>query len=367
MIRKLVVPILAVLGVVVAIITVVKGNRPAPASQPVSDPARAPFASYIAGAGIVEASTENIQVGTIVSGVVTEVYAKVHDQVNKGDPLFKIDDRDQQAELQVRQATLASANAKLQKVLQSPRPEDVPVYESKLHAAQAALADAQAQWKLYEDIGDERAVSRDEMNKRRFAVQLQDANVRQAQADLDELKAGAWKPDIEIARADVVSAEAQIKSTQTEIDRRTVRALVDGEILQVNIRPGEFAFAGTTASPLMMLGNTRTLHVRVDIDENDVWRFRTDRPAAAYVRGNPQFKTPVTFVRTEPYVLPKKSLTGDSTERVDTRVLQVLYSFPNGALPVFVGQQLDVFIEAPPVSGKSETRPDAPPLGPAHE
>lgn len=352
MIRKLIIPIFALLGVVVAIITVVKGNRPAPASQPVADPARAPFASYIAGAGIVEASTENIQVGTIVSGVVTEVDAKVHDQVKKGDPLFKIDDRDQQAELTVRQAALASAQSKLEKVLQSPRPEDVPVYEAKLHAAEAALADAQAQWKLYEDIGDERAVSRDEMNKRRFAVQLQDANVRQAKADLDELKAGAWKPDIDIARADVVSAEAQVKSTQTELERRTVRALVDGEILQVNVRPGEFAFAGTMASPLMMLGNTRTLHVRVDIDENDVWRFRTDGPAVAYVRGNPEFSTPVEFVRTEPYVIPKKSLTGDSTERVDTRVLQVLYSFHNGALPVFVGQQLDVFVEAPPVAGK---------------
>jgi hypothetical protein len=54
------------------------------------------------------------------------------------------------------------------------------------------------------------------------------------------------------------------------------------------------------------------------------------------------------FVRVEPYVIPKKSLTGDSTERVDTRVLQVLYSFNRGALPVYVGQQMDVFIEAPP-------------------
>lgn len=357
MIRKFVVPILAVLGVVVAIITVVKGNRPAPVAQPVAEPSRAPFASYIAGAGLVEASTENISVGTVVSGVVTDVYVKVHSQVKKRDPLFKIDDRDQQAELAVRQATLASAQAKLLKVTSSPRPEDVPVYEAKLNAANAALADAQAQWKLYEDIGDQRAVSRDEMNKRRFAVQLQEANARLAEADLSELKAGAWKPDVEIANADVASAEAQVKATQTEIERRTVRALVDGEVLQVNVRPGEFAFAGIMNTPPMMLGDTRTLHVRVDIDENDVWRFLGDRPAVAYVRGNNNFHTELEFVRVEPYVLPKKSLTGDSTERVDTRVLQVLYSFPSGSLPVYVGQQLDVFIEAPPVSDQPATKP----------
>jgi hypothetical protein len=56
-----------------------------------------------------------------------------------------------------------------------------------------------------------------------------------------------------------------------------------------------------------------------------------------------------SYIRVEPYVVPKRSLTGDSTERVDTRVLQVIYSFYKGALPIYVGQQMDVFIEAPPL------------------
>ena len=99
----------------------------------------------------------------------------------------------------------------------------------------------------------------------------------------------------------------------------------------------------------MLLGNDTRLHVRVDIDENDAWRFRQGAPALAYVRGNPDLKTSLHFERFEPYVIPKQSLTGDSTERVDTRVLQVIYSFDEGALPVYVGQQMDVFVEAPPV------------------
>ncbi len=52
-------------------------------------------------------------------------------------------------------------------------------------------------------------------------------------------------------------------------------------------------------------------------------------------------------VRFEPYVVPKRSLTGESTERVDTRVLQAIYSFDRGDLTIYVGQQMDVFIEAP--------------------
>jgi len=153
------------------------------------------------------------------------------------------------------------------------------------------------------------------------------------------------------ARADVASAQAQVRQTETELDRRVIRALVDGTVLQCKVHLGEYAPAGPVDPPLMMLGGTDTLNVRVDVDENDAWRLQTDRSATAYVRGNPALSTPVKFVRLEPYVLPKKSLTGDSAERVDTRVLQVLYSFDPKSLPVYVGQQMDVFIEAPPIGG----------------
>ena len=49
-------------------------------------------------------------------------------------------------------------------------------------------------------------------------------------------------------------------------------------------------------------------------------------------------------MRVEPYVVPKKSLTGDNTERVDTRVLQVIYALVSADRRVYVGQQLDVFV-----------------------
>src|SRR6202035_2870761 len=89
------------------------------------------------------------------------------------------------------------------------------------------------------------------------------------------------------------------------------------------------------------------LHVRVDVDEQDAWRVRGGALAAASPRGNGSIRIPLEFVRFEPYVVPKKSLTGDTTERVDTRVLQVIYAMEKGDLPVYVGQQMDVFIEAP--------------------
>src|SRR5262249_20895840 len=153
-------------------------------------------------------------------------------------------------------------------------------------------------------------------------------------------------------------AKAEVAQLKIEIERRTVRAPVTGGILQIKARLGEFAQGGVLATPLMLLGDTKFLHVRADIDENDAWRGHAGAPALAFVRGNPDLNAPLQFERFEPYVIPKVSLTGQSTERTDTRVLQVIYSFDPAALPVYVGQQVDVFIEAPPI-GRASAGMDA--------
>jgi RND family efflux transporter MFP subunit len=306
MFRKFVLPGLAVVGVVFAVYTVVTGSRTVPASAPVAPPSQAPFASYVAGAGLVEASTENIAIGTPVGGLVTDVHAKVGDAVRRGDPLFHIDTRDLEADLLVRRAEVETAKANVE-------------------AADAHLADATNQYRLYE-ASDPRAVSKDELSRRKFAVDVRAAEVAQA-------------------KAQVAAAEAQVQQVRTEIERRTVRAPVDGRVMQVKVRAGEFAPAGTMQTPLMLVGNVDRLHVRVDVDENDAWRVADTAKARAFVRGNPRLTTELSFVRIEPYVVPKRSLTGESTERVDTRVLQVVYAFDGMALPVYVGQQMDVFVE----------------------
>jgi multidrug efflux pump subunit AcrA (membrane-fusion protein) len=313
MIRKYVLPVIAMFGVIFAIYSVVTGQRQLPPAQPVTEPAQPQFDSYVAGAGIVEASTENIAVGTLVPGVVTEIFVKIGDSVKAGAPLFRIDDREMRAELAVRQAAVQSAAARIK-------------------TETASLADVNNQLETWKAVEDVRAVNKEEVDRKRFAVQIQEAKLAQAQADK-------------------ASAEAQVRSTETEIERRLVKAPVDGDVLQVKIRLGEYAPAGALATPLMLVGDTKTLHVRVDVDENDAWRVRREAAATAYVRGNREIKTPLKFFRIEPYVVPKRSLTGDSTERVDTRVLQVIYAFEGGKLPIYVGQQMDVFIDAPSASG----------------
>ena len=368
MIRKYFLPVLAVAGIALAIFVVVQGSKPVPAAQPVAQPAPAPYATYVAGAGLVEAATENIAIGTGIGGTVTDVYVKVGDTVKRGDPLFRVRDKTLRAELAGQQAALRTARAELAKLKAYVRKEDLAAARARLADAEAVLAEARDALELYEGVPDRRAIIEQELTRRRYSAKSAAAKVDQARADLDRLEAGPWQPDLEVAQAQVEAAEAMVAVGEAEVDRNTVKAPADGTILQVKIRPGEYAMAGVLQTPLMVLGDIDTLHVRVDVDENDAWRLRPGNPATAFVRGNRDLNTRLTFVRVEPYVIPKRSLTGESTERVDTRVLQVLYAFRRGALPVYVGQQMDVFIEAPAVDGAARANgTTAPTTGPAAE
>ncbi len=363
MIRKYLLPILAVAGLAFALWMAKQSAKTVPPAKAVADPARSPFADKISGAGIVEASTRNISIGSHVPGIVANVFVKVGQRVKSGDPLFSLDDRKHKADLAVKEATFQEARSRLSKLRQAPRAEELPPALARVKEAEAILEDMRQQLQVATKVKDPRAISVEDLNKRRFAVEAAEARLIQARADLSLLQAGAWKPDIDVAVANVASAESEVKAARVEIDRLTVRAPVDGEILQVNIRPGEFAPSGVTLEPMILLGNLDILHVRVDIDENDAWRYQPETPAVAYIRGNSQFKTDLKFEYVEAFVVPKRSLTGDSTERVDTRVMQVVYSFERGKLPVYPGQIMDVYIDdrtrrssQPPVSAEEENK-----------
>lgn len=287
-------PILAIVAVIFVIRTVIMGSMPPPIAAPVVQPAQAPYETFVAGSGIIEASSENIAIASPLAGVIKEVFVKAGDKVSVDQPLFSLDDRAILAELLVNEAQVTKAKA--------------------------SLADAETQLSIYRGVKDERAITRGELLKRESALLL--------------------------AQAGVAQADATVMASRTTIDRMTIRSPLNGEVLQLRARVGEFAPAQIMITPLMVLGTVYPLGVRVDIDENDAWRVESGRPGLATLRGNTALSFPLTFVRFEPYVVPKRSLTGESTERVDTRVLQVIYSFDRGTLPIYVGQLVDVFIES---------------------
>jgi multidrug efflux pump subunit AcrA (membrane-fusion protein) len=347
MIRKYGLPLGAALMLFFAVYQVVLAQQKPPKLQPPVPPARAPFGNGVAGAGLVEAQTENISVGTNLPGIVTKVLVKVGQKVKEGDALFMVDDRALKADRLVKQQSLDSAQAQLEKLRQLPRKEEVPALEAKVEEMRANLADQQDQLKRARLLYTRGATGDEERVRREMGTASAREQLRKAEADLALTNAGAWKPDLRIAEVSVGLAEAQLKQTETDLERLTVRALVDGEVLQVNVRPGEYV-ATQAGQALIVLGSVTQLHVRVDVDEHDIPRLPKDlekAPARAMLRGEPGEQFALRFVHVEPYVIPKKSLTGDNTERVDTRVLQVIYRLEPGQRRVYVGQQLDVYVE----------------------
>jgi RND family efflux transporter MFP subunit len=297
---------LAGAGVLFTIWSLMAAIKKEPMPSPVVDPPRSPYEHTVAASGIIEAVNENVRIGPPVAGLITKVFVAVGDHVKHGDPLIQIDDRDLQAQLLTREAA-------------------IPPLLAQIEEQNYRIGDLETQLKRLQAVHDRRAVSEDDLKRTWYALEMakrahlrHQANLKQAQAQRDE--------------------------TKLLLDRLTIKAPRSGTILQVNVRAGEYAIPGS-AEPLMLLGDTQQLQVRADVDEVNAPLVARNATGIAYLKGRTDYRIPLSFVRIEPYVVPKKALTGENTERVDTRVLQIIYRFDPPRFPVYAGQQVDVFIQ----------------------
>lgn len=305
MIHKYFLPSLAIIGALLGLFIVFKTQKKAPTPRIWFPPPTSPYEYAIGGSGIIEASSQNRVVGTPFNEIVAKVHVVEGDCVKAGDVLFELDLRNFEAQLAAAEATL--------------------------ELAKVMFEDKKEQYSFYERVKDKRAVSEQLNEQARYAFLEAKENVK--------------------------VAEANLALAKTNIERSIIRAPVDGVILQVNIHVGEVALVSLTSfnqsesmslsnGALILMGTLDPMQVRIDIDEDDCWRYKKGSRATGFVRGNSRINFPLEFFRIEPYVIPKSSFTGQTTERVDTRVLQVLYNFEKGNLPVYAGQVLDIFIEA---------------------
>ena len=318
-----------------------------PKVAPLVEPPRQSFRSGISGTGLIEARAENISLGTAVAGIVLEVHvtnAQLGHRVKAGTPLFRVDDRHLRAQLNMEKAKLKLAEVQLERIEQMPRPEEIPPSEAKVKVAEANRTRLKDLLDRGEQLLGKKVMSEEEFTSRRFTFLAADQQWQQAVAEDQLLKSGSWKPDKTVSQASVEAARATVANMETEIERCLVRAPVDGQILKIDVRPGEYVNAAASKA-LILLGDLDRLRVRVDIDEQDIPRFQSTGRATATLRGAADKQLKLEFVRVEPYVIPKKAFTGDNTERIDTRVLQVLYEVNSEQTGVYVGQQVYVSIE----------------------
>jgi RND family efflux transporter MFP subunit len=297
---------LAVGGIIAVTLLVLRLRQSGPTPEPLVPPPQSPYADSIGGRGLVESVNENVRIAPATSGLIREVMVKVGDKISKGDVLFAMDDRDALSQVKVQQAQVA-------------------VLEAQVATAQTIVADRKDQLDRSIRLREKNVSSEDEAKRNLFAWQAADRELQSTLADLD-------------------LARARLADVRMRLDLLTIRAPRDGTILQVNIRPGEYTMVNSSETAIL-LGDISQLQLRVDVDESDAPSIREGCTGIAFLKGSREKSVPLEFVRIEPYILPKKSLSGESTERVDTRVLQIIFRFENPAIPVYVGQQMDVFLQ----------------------
>lgn len=315
-----VLPVLALIGLALATWFVISELPPRELTEPENQPPKATGnlanAERVAGSGLVEPASEIIDIGAALSGLITDLRVAPGERVEKGQVLFTVDDRAVRAQLVEAGAAITEARA-------------------AIGEARTAQNTARQQLDLYRSLDDPAAVSRSEV------IQAEGAY-------------NAATSRLAVARARLKAANARASSSKTDLGRLTVRAPIAGEILAVNIRPGEFVSTqgGGNAAPIIQMGETNPLHVRVDVDENEAPRVKMGAEAIVSPRGAGDLQIKARFVRAEPQIVPKRQLTNSAAERVDVRVLQLIYALPQTD-DFRVGQQVDAFIPAR-VSGPEE-------------
>ena len=351
--------IISAIGAVGGIAAAILSGITEPALPPAYNPAASPYPSAIYAEGIIESaqtSGENINIFPEVAGTVKEILVSEGQQVKAGQPLLLIDDSIQRATSEQQGASAEAAATLLRELKAEPRKENLDVVDAQVVAAEASLKTAQDT--LQKDQAayeiDPRSVSKDALDSAINAAAVAKANLIVAKKQDDLTKAGAWIYDIQNQDRQQHALERAYAASRALLGKYTLRASRDGIVLAINTIVGNYvspqgSYDAYTqgVDPVITLGGLpSSLHVRCSVDEILVPRLHLGPKMIAQmsVRGS-DVKIPLEFVRVQPYVSPKIELSDERLERVDVRVLPVIFKItkPSNA-NLYPGELVDVYI-----------------------
>jgi HlyD family secretion protein len=346
-------------GILAGAATAVFFSIKTPALPAAFSPVSNPYGSGIYAEGIVESaqtSGENINMYPEVAGTVKEILVSEGQQVKAGDALLRLDDSIQRATTEQLGSQAAAAGALLDELKAEPRKETLEVAAAQVISAQATLNTSQDTYE--KDIAayqmDPRSVSKDALDSAANAVAVANANLDVARRQYDLTRAGAWVYDIQNQERQKTALEQAHAASSALLGKYTLRAPRDGVVLSINTIVGNYAspqgaYDAYTqgAVPVITLGSSpATLNVRCYVDEILVPRLPSgsEMKAQMSIRGT-NVKVPLEFVRVQPFVSPKIELSDQRQERVDVRVLPVVFRIAKPAnVNLYPGELVDVYI-----------------------
>lgn len=350
---------LVVIGAIGALFSAYVYAVPSKALPPAFTPASNPFAHGIFANGIVESDQshgENTNIYPEVAGTVLQIDATEGQEVKAGDVLVTLDDSVQRATVEQLTAQAEAAHALLDELKAQPRRENFEVARAQVDLATSSLKSAKDSYdkqKASYDIAPQ-SVSRDALDTAANAAKVAQASLDVVTRQYDLTKAGAWAYDIKNQERQYEALTKAGAAASALLRKYTIKAPTDGIVLSINTAVGSYASSvgaydtytqGYGPAVVMAASNGR-LSVRCYIDEILIPRL----PAANKMRAEMTIrgtntKIPLEFVRVQPYVSPKIQLSNQRTEKVDLRVLPVIFRFaPPAGSGVYPGQLVDVYI-----------------------
>lgn len=351
--------VLSIVGLLAGIGAAIYYGRQTPPLPPVFKAAANPYATGIYANGIIESdqpSGTNLNLYPEVSGTVARVLVREGQTVKQGDALIQVEDSVQRALAAQQQSQADAADAQLNALTAQPRKETLEVTRAQVTAAEASLRTVQDQLDKLQAAAqlNPKAVSRDAMDNAANAVRVAHGNLNVAQRQYELTRAGAWIYDIRSLQKQRDALQKGAAAATALLSKYVVRAPADGAVMSVNTSPGAYVSPQGTYDaytrgyvPLVMMraGQSR-LAVRVYVDEILVHRLPPGKVQARMFFRGTDVSVPLEFVRVQPYVSPKVELSDQRTERVDVRVLPLLFRFVQPAnLMVYPGQLVDVYVQ----------------------
>ena len=298
----------------------------------------------VAGPGHVEPFSEDIKIGSELSGRLKSVFVEEGDIIHRAQVLAELENADYRAQVESAKANVAAKQATLRKVINGARRQERDQAWSSVNEAKAIMENSQSEMQRRQRLFDAGVVSREEME--RYAREA-DVAKAQYQARVEQhslVDDHAREEDRSLAEADLQLAQAQLEEAEARYEKTFIRAPIDGAVLRKHHRSGEsVSNSSTVPDPILTIGDRKTLRVRVDVDETDVGKVRVGQKAyvTADAFGKQKFWGHV--VRVGQQLGPKNVRTDEPAEKVDTKILETLVELDHGAqLPD--GLRVDAFI-----------------------
>lgn len=284
-------------------------DRPAPPSYTAVKVSRGNIANTISATGKVQAVT-TVQVGTQVSGTVSELYADFNDHVRAGQVIARLDPSEMEAQLQQTKASLASAQARVAAARSNGEGQNASVAAAKasIENANAGFTEADRAYKTTESLVQFGAAPRRQLETAEATRTQAQAQTEQVQAQYrqaeSQVKAGGAALDQ--ALADATQAKAAEDVATVNLERTYIRSPIDGVVVARNVDVGQTVASSLQAPILFLIAKDLTkMQVLADVDEADVGQLRTNDTVSFTVDAFPQktFPGKISQIRLSPNVV----------------------------------------------------------------